>query len=185
MRVAGVFLLSFASAVGVGAVELAGVSLPDSVQVAGSTLKLNGVGIRKKVIIKVYVGGLYLPAPNADPAAILAADEPRQMIMQFVYKEVEAAKVTEAFREGFANNSAASLSTLQARLDAFCALWPSMRAGDRAVMTYVPGNGTTLVINGKELGRSDGKDFADALFAVWLGQKPADSRLNQGLLGQS
>lgn len=185
MRVAGTFLLAATLAAGAGAVELAGVSLPDSVQVAGTTLKLNGAGIRKKVIIKVYVGGLYLAAPKPDPAAILAADEPRQMIMHFVYKEVEAAKVTEAFRDGFASNSAASLPTLQARLDVFCALWPTMRAGDRAVMTYVPGTGTSLVINGKELGTTEGRDFADALFAVWLGQKPADSGLKEGLLGKS
>ncbi len=185
MRVTGTFLLAATLAAGAGAVELAGVSLPDSVQVAGTTLTLNGAGIRKKVIIKVYVGGLYLPAPKTDPAAILAADEPRQMIMHFVYKEVEAAKVTEAFREGFANNSATSLPALQARLDAFCALWPTMRAGDRAVMTYVPGGGITLSINGKELGTTAGRDFADALFAVWLGRKPADSGLREGLLGKS
>lgn len=185
MRVAGILAVSVAVATGAGAVELAGVSLPDAVQVAGSTLKLNGAGIRKKVIIKVYVGGLYLAAPKTDPVTILATDEPRQMIMHFVYKEVESAKVTEAFREGFANNSAASLAALQARLDAFCALWPTMRAGDRAVMTYVPGSGTTLAINGKELGTTLGKDFADALFAVWLGQKPADSGLKEGLLGKS
>ena len=103
--------------------------------------------------------------------------------MHFVYKEVEGPKVTEAFREGFAANSSASLPSLQARLDAFCALWPTMRAGDRAEMTYVPGAGTTLAINGKELGRTEGKDFADALFLVWLGTKPADSGLKEGLLG--
>lgn len=164
-------------------VELAGVTLPETVQVGSTTLKLNGAGIRKKVIIKVYVGGLYLQAQEADPAAIVGADEARRMVMHFVYKEVEAAKVTEAFREGFANNSAASLPALQARLDTFCALWPTMRAGDRAEMTYVPGTGTTLVINGKELGTTEGKDFADALFLVWLGARPADSGLKEGLLG--
>ncbi|HPC81876.1 MAG TPA: chalcone isomerase family protein [Thermoanaerobaculaceae bacterium] len=185
MRVAGAFLLAATLAAGAGAAELAGVSLPDAVQAAGSTLKLNGAGVRKKVIVKVYVGGLYLVTPRTDPAAILAADEPRQMIMHFVYKEVEAAKVTEAFREGFAGNSAAALPALQARLDAFCALWPAMRSGDRAVMTYVPGDGTTLAVNGTVLGKIEGKDFADALFAVWLGPKPADASLKAGLLGKS
>lgn len=185
MRMVATFLLAVAVATGAGGVELAGVSLPDSVQVGDSTLTLNGAGIRKKVIVKVYVGGLYLAAPKTDPVAILAADEPRRMVMHFVYKEVEAGKVTEAFREGFANNSAAALPALQARLDAFCALWPAMRAGDRAVMTYLPGAGTTLSINGKELGTIAGKDFADALLAVWLGRKPADAGLKQGLLGGS
>ncbi|MCU0290688.1 MAG: chalcone isomerase family protein [Thermoanaerobaculaceae bacterium] len=177
--VAGSLLMT---SVAVGA-ELAGVTLPEGVQVGSTALKLNGAGIRKRAFIKVYVGGLYLQAPKADPAAIVGADEARRMVMHFVYKEVEGPKVTEAFREGFANNSAASLPALQVRLDAFCALWPTMRAGDRAEMTYVPGAGTTLVINGKELGTTEGKDFADALFLVWLGAKPADSGLKEGLLG--
>lgn len=185
MRRTAAFALTAALAASAGAVELAGVNLPDTVQVAGATLRLNGAGIRKKLLVKVYVAGLYLPARAADPAAILAADEPRQMVMHFVYKEVEANKVTEAFREGFAKNSGAALPALQARLDAFCALWPAMRAGQRAVITYVPGIGTTLTLDGRELETIPGKDFADALFAVWLGAQPADSGLKQGLLGKS
>ena len=184
MRVSSLVAGSLLMASVVVGVELAGVTLPDAVQVGSTALKLNGAGIRKKLFIKVYVGGLYLQAPKADPVAILGVDETRRMVMHFVYKEVEAPKVTEAFREGFANNSAASLVSLQARLDAFCTLWPTMRAGDSAEMTYVPGAGTTLVINGKELGRTEGKDFADALFLVWLGEKPADAGLKEGMLGK-
>lgn len=183
MRVRTVVAGSLLMASVVAGAELAGVSLPETVHAGGATLKLNGTGIRKKLFIKVYVGGLYLEAPTSDPAAILGADMARRMVMHFVYKEVDAAKVTEAFREGFANNSAASLGVLQARLDAFCAWWPTMRAGDRAEMTYLPGVGTTLVINGKDLGVTAGKDFADALFLVWLGAKPADAGLKEGLLG--
>ena len=53
--------------------ELAGATMPDTLTVAGKTLKLNGMGLRKKAIFKVYVGGLYLEAPSKDAAAILAA----------------------------------------------------------------------------------------------------------------
>jgi len=41
------------------AAELAGATLPDTLAVGG-TLKLNGLGLRKKAVFKVYVGGLYL-----------------------------------------------------------------------------------------------------------------------------
>ena len=40
--------------------ELAGVSLPDTLSAGDKALKLNGLGLRKKAIFKVYVGGLYL-----------------------------------------------------------------------------------------------------------------------------
>ena len=49
--------------------ELAGVTMPDTLSVGGKTLKLNGLGLRKKAIVKVYVGGLYLETPSKDAAA--------------------------------------------------------------------------------------------------------------------
>jgi len=42
------------------AAELAGAALPDTLAVGGKTLKLNGLGLRKKAVFKVYVGGLNL-----------------------------------------------------------------------------------------------------------------------------
>jgi hypothetical protein len=173
-----------AGAASVAGMELAGVTLPDTVTVDGHTLTLNGMGVRKKLFIKVYVGGLYLATPSHDAAAVIAAEEPKQVVMHFLYSKVGKDKLTEAWREGFANNSAASLPALQARLDEFCALWPDMKSGERAVMTYVPGAGTTLELNGTQAGMIPGQDFAEALFAVWLGAKPADAGLKAGMLGQ-
>ena len=172
-----------AGAASVAGMELAGVTLPDTVTVNGTTLTLNGMGVRKKLFIKVYVGGLYLATPSHNAAAVIAAEEPKQVVMHFLYGKVGKDKLTEAWREGFANNSAANLPALQARLDEFCALWPDMKSSERAVMTYVPGTGTTLELNGTQAGMIPGKDFAEALFAVWLGAKPADAGLKAGILG--
>jgi hypothetical protein len=174
------------AAVPAAAMELVGVTLPDTTTVNGSSLKLNGMGVRTKTMlrVKVYAAGLYLATPSRDAAGIIAADEPKQVVMHFLYKKVEKDKLTEAWREGFANNSAAALPVLKARLDEFCALWPDMASGERAVITYTPGTGTRLELNGKEVGVIPGKDFADALFAVWLGSKPADTGLKEGILGK-
>lgn len=174
------------AAVPAAAMELAGVTLPDTTTVNGSSLKLNGMGVRTKTMlkVKVYVAGLYLTTPSHDAAAIVAADEAKQVLMHFLYKKVEKDKLTEAWREGFANNSTAALPALKARLDEFCALWPDMASGERAVITYLPGTGTRLELNGKDAGVIPGKDFADAMFAVWLGAKPADTGLKEGILGK-
>ena len=53
------------------AVEVAGVAVPDKAQVAGRELVLNGAGLRKRAIFKVYVGSLYLPkkARRARPSS--------------------------------------------------------------------------------------------------------------------
>lgn len=167
---------------------LEGVTLPDTVTVDGATLHLNGMGVRIKSVafikVKVYAAGLYLPAKASDPAAILAADEPKQLVMQFLYKEVEAEKLVEGWRDGFANNSAAAMPALKERLDQFCALWPAMKSGERAVLTYLPGKGTSVEIKGTQVALIPGKDFAQATFAIWLGAKPPNPDLKKGLLGK-
>ncbi len=182
----GVITVLFSAPLVGGTLE--GVTLPDTVSVDGATLRLNGMGVRIKSVafikVKVYVAGLYLATPSNNPDSILAADQPWQLTMHFLYKEVEAAKLVEAWREGFANNSAAALPALQARLDRFCALWPAMKSGETATLTYLPGKGTQVTIKGKDVGTIEGKDFADALLAVWLGAKPPNPELKQGLLGQ-
>jgi hypothetical protein len=177
-------LLTALVAVPVAALEIAGVRLPDTTAVNGQQLQLNGAGVRKKVFFKIYVGALYVEQKSHDGARLVAAEGPRQMLMHFLYKEVEKEKLVEAWREGFANNSASNLAALRERLDTFCGWWPSMKAGERAVMTYVPGVGTKLEINGKEIGVVPGKDFADALLAVWVGAKPPTEDLKRGVLGQ-
>jgi hypothetical protein len=182
-RVLGVLAVAVLLAVPGVTGELAGVTLPDTAKVGDATLQLNGMGLRKKFIVKVYVGALYLATPSKDVPAILAADAPMRMVMHFLYKEVEAEKITEAWTEGFANNSPAEAPALKADLEKFNSWWPAMKSGDEAVMTYLPGTGTTLEVNGKVLGTVEGRPFARALMAVWLGDKPPDTNLRKGVLG--
>ena len=67
-----VLIVGVCLTVPLGAMELAGVNLPDTTTVAGAMLKLNGMGTRKKLFFKIYVGGLYVKAPTHDAAAIIA-----------------------------------------------------------------------------------------------------------------
>ncbi len=50
-------------------------------------------------------------------------------------------------------------------------------------MTYVRGRDTSVSIKGAEKGVVEGKDFADALFSVWLGGNPVQEDLKNALLG--
>ena len=68
------------------AASLAGVTLADTATVGGQPVVLNGMGLREKYFLDIYVGGLYVPAKTASAAAILAADSPRRMVMHFLYR---------------------------------------------------------------------------------------------------
>jgi hypothetical protein len=163
--------------------ELVGVTMPDQVTVGTANLTLNGMGLRTKMMFKIYVAGLYLPAKESDPNKILAADEPKQIVMHFLYKNVEKEKLLEGWDEGFKNNSGDKVAALKDKIATFDGYWSDMKKDDMAVMTYVPGQGTKVEIKGKEMGVIEGKEFAQALFAIWLGPKPPSEDLKKGMLG--
>jgi len=165
--------------------EIAGVQIPGDVKVSGQKLTLNGAGLRKKFFAKVYAAGLYLPEKTSDANQAIEMAGPKRITLQFIYDEVAAVKVTRGWTEGFRNNSSAEqMKALQSRLDDFNALFVDMEKGDRVVIDYAPGLGTRVEIKGQARGIIPGEDFMRALFKVWLGDKPADKGLKQGLLGE-
>ncbi len=181
-RASSTLLFAAAIALPVAARDLSGVSMPDTVTVGEKTLKLNGMGVRKKVFFKVYVAGLYLEAASKDAAAVLAADAPRSIRMQYT-RDVGKDKITEAFREGFQNNAPELAAKQKTAIDKMVAAVPDVKDGETMTFTYFPGKGTTLNYGGRDLFSAEGKDFADAVFSLWLGPKPPSDDLKKGLLG--
>jgi hypothetical protein len=153
------------------AITIAGVTMAPTVEVAGHQLVLDGAALRKKFVVKVYVAGLYLPQRNQDASAILAADTPRQLRMQFTYN-VGREKMCEAWNESLENNSPGADAQLQSDFKELCGFMQDLKKGDTMVFTYVPGDGTTVEVQGTKKGAISGKPFADALFMSWIGPKP-------------
>lgn len=171
------------SAVPAGAAALKGVEVPDSVQSEGSSLKLQGLGLRKKFGFSVYVGALYLTTASTDGAAASRAEEPKRISLFFL-RDVGAKSLKEAFEEGFFNNAQERLSSLGPRIDTLVGLFASgVRKGQEASFTYQPGRGTRVSVDGKELGVIPGKDFMEALWLVWLGDVPPSKDVKSGMLG--
>ncbi len=164
-------LLAFAFALPLLAATVADVKLEDTVAVNGQNLVFNGAGLRKKFFIKVYVGGLYLPAKNNNAAGILAADAPRRQVMHFLYS-VSKDQMCEAWSEGLEDNTPNASAEVKGSFKTLCSLMEAIPKGNRLVLTYVPGTGTTVEVNGKMKGTLPGKATADAILATWLGPKP-------------
>ena len=162
--------------------EVAGVSLPETATVDGKTLRLNGMGLRKKVVFKVYVAGLYLETPSKDAASVISSDQVKRMQLS-VLRSLSSRQVNEAIEEGFEKNSKASMAALKARLEKLATMIPNVEKGDQILLTYVPGKGTVVSAKNAEKGVIEGKDFADALFSVWLGSNPVQEDLKAALLG--
>ena len=179
--VIAIAMLAFALVVSATqAAELAGVTLPDSLKVGDKSLVLNGLGLRKKAVFKVYVCGLYLDSPSKDAGAILAADRARALRMRFL-RDLTKAQLVEAFQEGFDAN-AQDKAAQTASFAKMLALVPDVKEGDTMTFAYSPGKGTSLQVDEHELGVFEGKGFADAVFSIWLGPTPPTEDLMKGML---
>jgi hypothetical protein len=163
------------------AATLGDVTLPDTVTVGSQTLVLNGLGLRSKMFVKVYVGGLYVEKKTNDATAVIQSDSTKRVVLQFVYGEVTREQMVEAFEEGFAGNAP---NAPKAQVQQWLAGIETMKKGEQLVATYVPGTGTTLTVHGKDKLTIPGLPFAQAVFSVWFGPKPPTSDLKNGMLGK-
>jgi len=161
-----------------------GVSFPDEVKAGGATLKLNGLGLRQATLFKVnvYVGALYLPQASKDASAILKANAPKRLVLQFV-RDVGGDDLSKGWDEGFEKNAGGELAALKPRIDSFKAMMIDVKKGDTLGMQHKPGTGVEVAVKGASKGTIKGDDFARALFAIWLGAKPPNEELKTGLLG--
>jgi hypothetical protein len=168
------------------AAEVAGVSIPDRVDVVGveRPLLLNGAGVRKKFFFKIYIGALYLPTPRHSAKQIIQSAGPKRILMYFLYDEVGREKLTDGWWSGFrANHDESAIATLKTRIGQFSDLFDDAKRDDQVWVDYLPGKGTRVTINGKLRGIVPGADFNRALLRIWLGDEPVTEDLKQALLG--
>jgi len=167
------------------AAEVEGVNVPESVEVGGSKLLLNGAGVRTKFFFDIYVGALYLARNTRKAEEAIGMEGPKRVAMHILYGEVGKEKLVYGWKEGFMKNQSRKVMlSLKERLDRYNAMFSDVKKGDAILLDYVPEEGTSVTIRGERKGVIPGKDFNDALLAVWLGRKPADSDLKEAMLSQ-
>jgi hypothetical protein len=170
---------------GIGlAKELKGVKMSDTITVDGKNLVLNGLALRKKVIFKVYVAGLYLEKKSISGEEILNSEETKRLVMHFLRK-VGRKKINNAWYDGLKDNTPGYSPDLKKKFDDLAGMMEDMRDEGLIVFTYVHDKGTQIMINGKVKGSIMGKDFMSALFACWIGPEPGPGEgFKEDLLGK-
>jgi hypothetical protein len=177
------FILALSIAAGVSAATLAGVTVPDTAEVAGTQLVLNGVGLRTKFFLKIYVGGLYLQQKTDNAEKVTADAGPDRILMHMIY-EVDKEHFTDAWLDGFKDNNPESFDALHDQVLQFIAYFGDSKKDDVITLDYIPGTGTQISWNGSFRGNIPGEDFHKALLRVFLGPKPPTEDLRDGLLGK-
>jgi hypothetical protein len=165
--------------------EYKGVTFPDTETIGSSTCKLNGIGLRKKLIINVYLGALYLEKPSNSAEEVISSDQVKRVVLHFIYNNVGAKDLVNAWTEGFEKNPTPEKEAIRDRINTFKGFFTEpVKSGEKIIITYIPGQGTEVSIKGKVKGIIQGKDFMEGLFSVWLGKNPPSEGLKKGMLGE-
>lgn len=168
--------------------DLAGVRLTPTVQVAGSTLALNGAGIRYRFVVKVYTAALYLGTKATTTEAALGQPGAKRLHVVML-RDIDANELGRLFTRGMQDNApkeefSKSIPGTIRMADIFSAK-KRMAAGEHFTVDWVPGQGTVVLVNGQPQGEPIKEpEFFNALMRIWLGPNPADRVLKDQLLGQ-
>jgi hypothetical protein len=168
-------------------VDVAGVKVSDSADVAGSTLALNGAGVRYKGPFKVYVTALYLNKKVTTPESALAATGSKRIALTLL-REVDSSELGRLFMRSIEDNTPKTdmvkVMTALPRMGDIFSEAKKVSPGDAIVMDWVPNVGTVISIRGKVMGQPfKDPEFFNALMGIWLGKNPSDWMLKEALLG--
>jgi len=158
-------------------------TLPNTMTLEGSSLALNGAGMREKLWIDLYAGGLYTQSKMKNAKAVVNADETMVMKLHIVSKLITTEKMVDAVNDGFDAAMNGDTSSLASEIEKFKGFFNyEIKNGNVIDIAYVKGKGSVAYSDGKELGSIPGLAFKKALFAIWLGNDPADKGLKKDML---
>jgi len=165
------------------AAEIEEVVFADRFERRGMELPVRGLGLlRYRILFRGYVGALYLPEDTS--AERIFDDVPKRLELSYFWsidKDLFAEAGNEVLRR---NVEADAYAGLEDRLEQLNAAYRDVEPGDRYALTYQPGVGTELALNGEPLTLVRGADFAAAYFKIWLGDAPVDEGFRDALLGR-
>jgi len=168
-------------------VVVEGARYDSNIVLGGQPLLLNGVGVRKRVVFDIYVGGLYVSKKAARSEDLVSQPGPKRVALRFL-RDVEGELFVNSLHAGLkANHSEAELARWQKQVETLTTTIKTIalaRRGDTVYFDFTPQDGTRVSVNGVTRGPLiPGDDFYAAVLRVWLGETPADAGLKKGMLG--
>jgi hypothetical protein len=152
-------------------------------------MSLLGVGLRTKTILKVkvyaialYVADAALAGPlKGKSAPALAhelcwADFPKEIHLHLV-RDVSASQMQEAIREALQHAD-------KTRVDTFVSYFSDIKTGEEYVLRWAPGGTLETIAKGTPKPPIADKNFAAAVFGIWLGDDPIQDDIKRDLMAR-
>ncbi|NOZ85958.1 MAG: hypothetical protein GXP49_06800 [Deltaproteobacteria bacterium] len=153
-------------------VKVEGKSYAPTINLEGKTLKLVGAGLREKWFFDVYTMGVYSESGKCDAKDLIDTDQVKYLRLDML-RDVSAEKMSSTLAESFGKHMPNGASPkLKEQVKTFKGYFKDeCKEGVVLEMYYVPGKGTIIKQDGKQLGPPlEGKDFGRILFDIYFGK---------------
>jgi hypothetical protein len=162
--------------------EVAGVFFEDFVNAEYVTLSKRGEGLFRYLgLFRAYAGALYLE--DGKPTEKVLSNSAKRLELEY-FIDIKGDDFGPVTTKLLARNiDPESLAALKDRIKKLNSLYEDVKPGDRYSLTFIPGKGTELALNGEPKGIIEGDDFAPAIYSIWLGKNPISIPFKNQLLG--
>lgn len=131
-----------------------------------SPLPIRGAALFRYWSFHVYTAALYAPDGVTSRKELLG-DVPKVLVLHY-HRKLTRENIVENSEIILKRNPDIRLESIRPELERLYALYRDVEPGDRYALSYTPGRGTVLYLNGAEQGVFKGKEFAHAYFGIWL-----------------
>ena len=151
--------------------------------VLADALLMNGLASHKELNKDVFIGAVFTEQLSQSPDDLLNQSGNKRMELRVTAKRLSVRRLGALWVEGMAINNPTSLLTSQAKnMAKFTSLIKrSLKAGDNLVILGHK-KGSSISLNGVELGNISSPDFFNMALRTWIGSVPLSSDFRNNLL---
>jgi hypothetical protein len=165
--------------------EIAGIELPEQVYWRGEPLALKGAGVVTHLFSRVLVGALYLPLRQTPAAQDIHRPGLKRIRLHILYDNLSPEELRTLFLEAVAKSlGPEEEARVRYRVGVLTAAIREIRKGDILEIDVFPFRSVHVRLNNESLGFMEDGDLAQAMLAVWFGEKPASRGLKHAMLGE-
>lgn len=153
---------------------------PSRVVRDGQELDLYSTANFEYYFLDVYTAALYLP-PGSNSSNVLSPQTPKELVISYD-REFTKDDFKESGETLISENPSVPHEKVAAGLQQIANLYRAVKEGDRYSISYLPGKGTALLLNGLRLGLIPGEEFSSAYFGIWLSDRSIGEDFTKKLL---
>lgn len=158
------------------AAQIAGVTLPATEVVHGTRLSLVGCAAREELWTDLYVVSVYLPPEMRGVAQATSAQAVKLVRIDVTYDGNVPDGLPSAWKDRLQNKVSQEFQqTLQGQYN-------QLKSGDTVLVSYSPGGGTTLSVNGRNVASRPGDNVFNTMMQIWVGPSPVSENMKRLLL---